>query len=125
MMLNTGMITRDPNEVLDLYFRQCSVNVIRRDYAPTSCARTVAHAWERKVLAKEKARRLPCSRRKARCSSARPSSCAQATNWRRRKRVVVDFKRVHLADTSARKLIVRAARAMAGGETELVSRHRR
>jgi glutaminase len=27
---------------------------------------------------------------------------------------------VHLADTSARKLIVRAARAMAGGETELV-----
>ena len=34
--------------------------------------------------------------------------------------VIVDFKRVHLADTSARKLIVRAARAMAGGETELV-----
>ena len=27
MMLNTGMIERDPNEVLDLYFRQCSVNV--------------------------------------------------------------------------------------------------
>jgi glutaminase len=24
MMLNTGMIRRDPNEVLDLYFRQCS-----------------------------------------------------------------------------------------------------
>ena len=34
--------------------------------------------------------------------------------------VIVDFKRVHLADTSARKLILRAARAMAGGETELV-----
>ena len=34
--------------------------------------------------------------------------------------VVVDFKRVHLADTSARKLIVRAARAMADGETELL-----
>jgi glutaminase len=34
--------------------------------------------------------------------------------------VIIDFKRVHLADTSARKLIVRAARAMAGGETELV-----
>ena len=34
--------------------------------------------------------------------------------------VIVDFKRVHLADSSARKLIVRAARAMAGGETELV-----
>src|SRR4029078_11165700 len=28
--------------------------------------------------------------------------------------VIVDFKRVHLADTAARKLIVRAARAMAG-----------
>jgi glutaminase len=34
--------------------------------------------------------------------------------------VIVDFKRVHLADTSARKLIVRAARAMAGGQTQLV-----
>jgi len=34
--------------------------------------------------------------------------------------VVVDFKRVHQADTSARKLIVRAARSMAASETELV-----
>jgi len=33
MMLNTGMIKRDPNEVLDLYFRQCSVNVTARDLA--------------------------------------------------------------------------------------------
>ena len=32
-MLNTGMIKRDPNEVLDLYFRQCSVNVTTRDLA--------------------------------------------------------------------------------------------
>jgi glutaminase len=34
--------------------------------------------------------------------------------------VIIDFKRVHLADTSARKLIVRAARALAGSATELV-----
>jgi glutaminase len=33
MMLNTGMIKRDPNDVLDLYFRQCSVNVTARDLA--------------------------------------------------------------------------------------------
>ena len=33
MMLNTAMIRRDPNEVLDLYFRQCSVNVTCRDLA--------------------------------------------------------------------------------------------
>ncbi len=33
MMLNTGMIKRDPGEVLDLYFRQCSVSVTARDLA--------------------------------------------------------------------------------------------
>ena len=33
MMLNTAMIRRDPSEVLDLYFRQCSVNVTARDLA--------------------------------------------------------------------------------------------
>ena len=33
MMLNTGMIKRDPNDVLDLYFRQCSVNVTTCDLA--------------------------------------------------------------------------------------------
>jgi len=33
MMLNTGMIKRDPNDVLNLYFRQCSVNVTTRDLA--------------------------------------------------------------------------------------------
>jgi glutaminase len=32
-MLNFAMIERDPNEVLDLYFRQCSVNVTGRDLA--------------------------------------------------------------------------------------------
>ncbi|ODA68244.1 Glutaminase 2 [Methyloligella halotolerans] len=31
MMLNTGMIERDPEDVLDLYFRQCSINVTCRD----------------------------------------------------------------------------------------------
>jgi glutaminase len=34
--------------------------------------------------------------------------------------IILDFKRVHLADAAARKLIVRAARSMAGGDTELV-----
>lgn len=33
MMLNTAMLERDPAEVLDLYFRQCSVNVTARDLA--------------------------------------------------------------------------------------------
>jgi glutaminase len=33
MMLNTAMIEHDPNEVLDLYFRQCSVNVTTCDLA--------------------------------------------------------------------------------------------
>src|SRR5262245_34571898 len=33
MMLNTSMLERDPNEVLDLYFRQCSVKVTARDLA--------------------------------------------------------------------------------------------
>jgi glutaminase len=33
MMLNSNMIERDPNEVLDVYFRQCSVTVTARDLA--------------------------------------------------------------------------------------------
>lgn len=33
MMLNTQMIKRDPAEVLDLYFRQCSIEVTCRDLA--------------------------------------------------------------------------------------------
>ncbi|WP_156677925.1 glutaminase A [Sphingomonas profundi] len=33
MMLNSGMIRRDPEEVLDLYFRQCSLLVDTRDLA--------------------------------------------------------------------------------------------
>ena len=38
MMLNTGMIKRDSNDVLDLYFRQCSVNVTTRDLAIMAAA---------------------------------------------------------------------------------------
>jgi glutaminase len=34
--------------------------------------------------------------------------------------VIVDFKRVHLADASARKLFERAAHAMAAGDVQLV-----
>ena len=33
MMLSAGMISRDPEDVLDLYFRQCSYNVTARDLA--------------------------------------------------------------------------------------------
>lgn len=33
LMLNTGMITRDPEEVLDLYFQQCALNVTTEDLA--------------------------------------------------------------------------------------------
>lgn len=33
MMLNTGMISRDPEDVLDLYFKQCSIIVSCRDLA--------------------------------------------------------------------------------------------
>ena len=33
MMLNTGMIERDPIEALDLYFRQCSITISCRDLA--------------------------------------------------------------------------------------------
>lgn len=33
MMLNTGMISREPEEVLDVYFRQCSLQVDCRDLA--------------------------------------------------------------------------------------------
>lgn len=32
-MLNTAMIDRPPEEVLDLYFRQCALNVTTEDLA--------------------------------------------------------------------------------------------
>lgn len=33
MMLNSGMIKRDPEDILDLYFKQCSIRVTCRDLA--------------------------------------------------------------------------------------------
>ena len=33
MMLNTGMIRRQPEDILDIYFRQCAINVTCRDLA--------------------------------------------------------------------------------------------
>ena len=56
MMLNFGMIERDPNEVLDLYFRQCSVNVTCRDLA--IMAATLANDGVEPAH-----RRRPCSTR--------------------------------------------------------------
>jgi len=51
MMLNTGMIKRDPNDVLDLYFRQCSVNVTTRDLA--IMAATLANDGTNPITAKK------------------------------------------------------------------------
>ena len=239
MMLNSGMIKRDPNEVLDLYFRQCSVNVTARDLAimaatlandganpltgaavletqyvrdmlsvmnscgmydyagewayevgmpaksgVSGCIIAVIpgqigicvysppidqqgnslrgirvcqeiskefelHAFnnrtnvrsvirrdyladlvrsnrlrtpeERKILA-EKGRKVAVLEAQGALFFGSTEQLMRrlaqlATDARY---VIVDFKRVHLADASARKLIVRAARAMAGGETELV-----
>ena len=51
MMLNTGMIKGDPNDVLDLYFRQCSVNVTTRDLA--IMAATLANDGTNPITAKK------------------------------------------------------------------------
>ena len=98
-------------------------SVIRRDYrGDVVRSNRLRTPEERKVLAKDGHQGGGASRCRARCSSARPSSCcASSRNWRPRQASwSVDFKRVHFADTAARKLIMRAARSMAGGETELV-----
>ena len=122
MMLNTGMIRRDPNEVLDLYFRQCSVNVIRRDYrGDVVSSNRLCTPEERKVLAKDGHQVVVIEVQGALFFGSteqllrRLTQLAVGASF-----VVVDFKRVHFADTSARQLIYRAARAMAGGEAELV-----
>ena len=239
MMLNSGMIKRDPNEVLDLYFRQCSVNVTARDLAimaatlandganpltgaavletqyvrdmlsvMNSCGmydyagewayevgmpaksgvsgciiavipgqigicvysppidqqgnsvrgirvcqeisnefelhafnnrtnvRSVIRRDYRADLVRSNRLRTPAERkilaekgRKVAVLEAQGALFFGSTEQLMRRLaqlaadaryVIVDFKRVHLADTSARKLIVRAARAMAGGETELL-----
>jgi len=239
MMLNTGMIKRDPNDVLDLYFRQCSVNVTARDLAVmaatlandgknpitgetvyeaqyvrdiltvmnscgmydyagqwsyevgmpaksgvSGCVIAVIpgqiglavfsppidaignsvrgirvcqeisnefelHAFnnrtnvksvirrhyrgdvvrsnrlrtpeERKVLTREGHKVAVLEVQGALFFGSTEQLLRKLTQLASEARyVVVDFKRVHLADASARKLIARAARSMAGGETELV-----
>ena len=239
MMLNTGMIRRDPNEVLDLYFRQCSVNVTCRDLAimaatlandgtnpitgegvfeaqyvrdvlsvmnscgmydyagewayevgmpaksgVSGCIIAVIpgqigiavysppidasgnsvrgirvcqeisnefelHAFnnrtnvrsvirrdyrgdvvrsnrlrtpdERKVLAKEGRKVVVIEVQGALFFGSTEKLLRRITQLAAEARyIVVDFKRVHMADTSARKLISRATQSMAGGETELV-----
>ena len=239
MMLNSGMIKRDPNEVLDLYFRQCSVNVTARDLAimaatlandganpltgaavletqyvrdmlsvmnscgmydyagewayevgmpaksgVSGCIIAVIpgqigicvysppidqqgnslrgirvcqeiseefelHAFNNRTnvrsvirrdyladLVRSNRLRTPAERkilaekgRQVAVLEAQGALFFGSTEQLMRRLallasdaryVIIDFKRVHLADTSARKLIVRAARAMAGGETELV-----
>ena len=98
-------------------------SVIRRDYrADLVRSNRLRTPEERKILA-EKGRKIAVLEaqgravlRLDRAADAPP----RAARRRRRATSIVDFKRVHLADTAARKLIVRAARAMAGGETELV-----
>jgi len=239
MMLNSGMIKRDPNEVLDLYFRQCSVNVTARDLAimaatlandganpltgaavletqyvrdmlsvmnscgmydyagewayevgmpaksgVSGCIIAVIpgqigicvysppidqqgnslrgirvcqeiskefelHAFNNRTNVRSVIRRdyladlvrsnrlRTLAERKILAEKGRKVAVLEAqgalffgTTEQLMRRlallasdaryVIVDFKRVHLADSSARKLIVRAARAMAGGETELV-----
>jgi glutaminase len=239
MMLNTAMIRRDPSEVLDLYFRQCSVNVTARDLAvmaatlandgkspitgetvyDTQCVRDVltvmnscgmynyAGQWSYEVgmpaksgvsgcilavipgqigigvysppidalgnsvrgirvceeiskefelhafnnrtnvrnvirceyrgdVVRSKRLRTPEERRVLALEGRKVAVLevqgalffGSTERFLRRlaqqapetRYVIVDFKRVHLADTAAHRLIVRAARDMAGGPTELV-----
>jgi len=97
-------------------------SVIRRDYrADLVRSNRLRTPEERKILA-EKGRKVAVLEAQGALFFGsteqllrRLSELAAASRY-----VIVDFKRVHLADTSARKLIVRAAQSMAGSETELV-----
>ncbi len=97
-------------------------SVIRRDYrADLVRSNRLRTPEERKILA-EKGDRIavleaqgPLFFGAAEQLLRRLSQLAAEASY-----VIVDFKRVHLADTAARKLIVRGARAMAGGATELL-----
>ncbi len=51
MMLNGGMISGDPNEVLDVYFAQCSIEVTCRDLAVM--AATLANAGTQPITGEE------------------------------------------------------------------------
>jgi glutaminase len=51
MMLNSGMITGDPNEALDVYFAQCSIEVTCRDLAVM--AATLANGGTQPVTGEE------------------------------------------------------------------------
>ena len=61
MMLNTGMIERDPDDVLDLYFRQCSITVTCRDLA--MMAATLANGGDQPADRDRGDRPALCARR--------------------------------------------------------------
>ncbi|HZP10709.1 glutaminase A [Methyloceanibacter sp.] len=97
-------------------------SVIRRDYrADLVRSNRLRTPEERAVLAKEGARIAVIEAQGALFFGSTEQLLRRLMHLAAEARyVIVDFKRVHLADRSARKLIVRVARAMAQGETELV-----
>ena len=60
MMLNSGMIRRAPEDILDIYFRQCSVRVTCRDLAVM--AATLANDGVNPLTGEHGARRASTSR---------------------------------------------------------------
>jgi glutaminase len=189
MMLNSGMIERDPIEALDLYFQQCSITVSCRDlammaatlandginplpgqvgigvYSPPLAAQGNSvrgikvcqdisnefelHAFNNRTNVRSVIRRVYRGDR-VRSSRLRTAQERELLDVEGAKSavievqgalffgtteqllrriaelsetaryIIVDFKRVHLADSSACKLILRLAHSMRAGQTELL-----
>jgi glutaminase len=97
-------------------------SVIRRDYrADLVRSNRLRTPEERKVLAEQGRKVAVLEAQGALFFGSTEQLMRRVTQLASDARyVIVDFKRVHLADTSARNLVLRAARSMGGGETELV-----
>ena len=97
-------------------------SVLRRDYRADVVRSNRLRTLEERTLLAEEGRKIAVLEAQGALFFGSTEQLLRKLNAlaQNSKYVIVDFKRVHHADSAASKLIVRTVRAMAGGDTDLV-----